>query len=113
VSEQVSNLVFSGFVAATPDPWFARLPVYLRAATVRLEAYGQNPARWRQATDTILDLEDAYAALCAHQPPGPLPPPIARIGWLMEELRVSLFAQSLGTTEPVSAKRLRSLIAAA
>ncbi len=113
VSEQVSNLVFSGFVAATPDPWFARLPVYLRAATVRLEAYGQNPARWRQATDTILDLEDAYAAVCARQPPGPLPSPIARIGWLMEELRVSLFAQSLGTKEPVSAKRLRSLIAGA
>ncbi len=113
VTEQVRNLVFKGFVAATPEPWFSRLPKYLRAVEVRLDAYAQNPARWREPGETIADLEDAYAELCAKQPAGALPEQIAAIGWLLEELRVSLFAQSLGTAEPVSAKRVRQAIAAA
>ena len=112
VAEQVSNLVFPGFVAATPEPWFSRLPRYLRAVKVRLEAHQTNPARWREASTVVADLEDAYARVCADQPPGPLPDHVARIGWLLEELRVSLFAQSLGTAEPVSAKRLRQAIEA-
>lgn len=113
VNEQVSNLVFAGFVAATPDPWFARLPTYLRAAAVRLEAQLHNPGRWREPSQTIAELEDDYARLCADQPAGPLPEPVATIGWLIEELRVGLFAQSLRTREPVSAKRVRQAIAAA
>ncbi|HQE31831.1 MAG TPA: DUF3418 domain-containing protein [Propionibacteriaceae bacterium] len=113
VSEQVRNLVFRGFVAATPEPWFSRLPKYLRAVELRLDAYAQNPTRWREPATTIADLEDDYADLCAKQPAGPLPAKVATIGWLLEELRVSLFAQSLGTAEPVSAKRVRQAIAAA
>ncbi len=112
-TEQVANLIFKGFIAATGEPWFSRLPKYLRAVEMRLEAYGQNPNRWREPSTTIADLEDDYAVLCAKQPPGPLPERVAVIGWLLEELRVSLFAQSLGTAEPVSAKRVRQAIAAA
>jgi ATP-dependent helicase HrpA len=45
-------------------------------------------------------------------PKGPLPANVAGVGWLLEELRVSLFAQQLRTAEPVSAKRVRTAMAA-
>ena len=112
VREQVANLVYPGFVLATPDPWFERLSRYLHAATMRLVAYGMNPARERQSADVIADLEDEYAALVGTVPEGPLPADVAGVGWLLEELRVSLFAQQLRTAEPVSAKRVRQAMAA-
>ena len=113
VREQVANLVYPGFVLATPDPWFERLSRYLHAAEVRLVAYRTNPSRERQPADVIAELEDEYAALVASAPDGPLPAPVAGVGWLLEELRVSLFAQQLRTAEPVSAKRVRQAMAAA
>jgi len=112
VREQVANLVYAGFVLATPDPWFERLSRYLHAAQMRLVAYGTNPARERQSADLISDLEDEYAALVESFPEGPLPAKVAGVGWLLEELRVSLFAQQLRTAEPVSAKRVRQAMAA-
>jgi ATP-dependent helicase HrpA len=112
VREQVANLVYPGFVLATPDPWFERLSRYLHAAEMRLVAYRSNPARERQSADVIAELEDEYAALVATVPEGPLPAEVAAVGWMLEELRVSLFAQQLRTAEPVSAKRVRQALAA-
>ena len=68
------------------------------------------PTRDADGLATILRCEDAYAALVAEVPPGPLPSAVAEVGWLLEELRVSLFAQGLRTKVPVSEKRLRSAI---
>lgn len=112
VREQVANLVYPGYVLATPDPWFERLSRYLHAAEQRLVAYKSNPARERQSADVIADLEDEYAALVGSVPDGPLPSNFAEVGWLLEELRVSLFAQQLRTAQPVSAKRIRQAMAA-
>jgi ATP-dependent helicase HrpA len=112
VREQVANLVYAGFVLATPDPWFDRLSRYLHAAHQRLVAFSTNPARERQSAGIIAELEDEYAALVASVPDGPLPAGVAGVGWLLEELRVSLFAQQLRTAEPVSAKRVRTAMAA-
>ena len=111
VREQVRNLVHAGFVLTTPDPWFDRLSRYLHAAEMRLVSYRTNPARERQSADVIADLEDEYAELAGTYPEGPLPPPVANVGWLLEELRVSLFAQQLRTAEPVSPKRVRQAMA--
>ncbi len=111
VREQVANLVHAGFVLTTPDPWFDRLSRYLHAAEMRLLAYRSNPARERQSADLIADLEDEYAELVSVCPEGPLPVAVATVGWLLEELRVSLFAQQLRTAEPVSAKRVRQAMA--
>ena len=58
----------------------------------------------------IAELEDAYEAAIDRYEVGELPPAAAEVGWLLEELRVSLFAQSLGTAQPVSAKRVRTAI---
>ena len=58
---------------------------------------------------TVRELEAAYRRLLDGRPPGrPLPEPLREVPWLLEELRVSQFAQALGTRGgPVSAKRVR------
>ncbi len=110
VTEQRANLVFPGFISATDDPWYERLPVYLKAISVRLAALPGAAGRDRQSMETVTMLEDAYGSLCAAQPPGRLPAELEEIGWLIEELRVSLYAQTLGTRTTVSAKRVRKAI---
>ncbi|WP_342373444.1 ATP-dependent RNA helicase HrpA [Propioniciclava soli] len=112
VTAQLDNLVFDGFIAATPEPHFGRLERYLHAVVVRLGSRATHPAREQQGLDVITELEDAYGRVLERHPVGELPPAVADAGWLLEELRVSLFAQSLGTAAPVSAKRVRSALAA-
>jgi ATP-dependent helicase HrpA len=106
--EQLGNLVFRGFLAATAYGHLVQLPRYLRAAQARISTLRSNPARDESGRAVILRCEDAYAELCALAPPGPLPDFVDEVGWLLEELRVSLFAQALGTAVPVSEKRVRS-----
>ncbi|MDO5535057.1 MAG: ATP-dependent RNA helicase HrpA, partial [Propionibacteriaceae bacterium] len=112
IAAQLDNLVFDGFIAATPEPHFTRLDTYVHATQVRLNGWASNPAREAGNLDIIAELEDAYAAAIAHHEVGELPGEAVAVGWLLEELRVSLFAQSLGTAQPVSAKRVRTAIAA-
>ncbi|HBY24083.1 MAG: ATP-dependent RNA helicase HrpA [Propionibacteriaceae bacterium] len=111
VTEQVDNLLFRGFVAATPDPWWGRLPRYLQAARVRVTAAKSNPSRDLALLDTIMELEAEYGAACARYPDKVLPTEVADVGWLLEEQRVSMFAQTLGTAVPVSPKRIRTALA--
>ncbi|HEX2856558.1 MAG TPA: ATP-dependent RNA helicase HrpA [Propionibacteriaceae bacterium] len=112
VTEQLANLVFRNFISATADPWYDHLPRYLQAMAQRLRAAASNPTRDRQQVQVVEDLEAEYAALCDRQPPGPLPAPVEEIGFLIEELRVQLFAQQLRTVVTVSPKRIRAAIAA-
>ena len=113
LTEQLGNLVFRGFLAAAGYERLRDLPRYLRAARVRIEVLLSTPARDRTGFEVISRCEDAYAALCDQLPPGPLPESIAEIGWLLEELRVGLFAQALRTKMPVSEKRVMAAIAEA
>jgi ATP-dependent helicase HrpA len=113
VSEQLDGLVYRGFISATPATAWSRLPTYLKAIRRRLEAATTNPRHEAEGLVVIGELEDDYARLCAGYPSGPLPAPVASVGWLLEELRISLFAQALGTAVPVSAKRVRTAMAAA
>ena len=112
VTEQLAGLVYPGFIAATAEPHWSRLSRYLHAIELRLASARANPVRDRAGAEVIDQLEDEYAALCARYPAGPLPGDVAEVGWLLEELRVSLFAQTLGTAAPVSAKRIRTAMAA-
>ena len=113
VTEQIGNLVFAGFLAATPYPHLVDLPRYLAAARQRLIGLRLAPARDRAGLAVIARCEESYAELCEAAPPGRLPEPIEEVGWLLEELRVSLFAQQLRTKVPASEKRVLSAIAAA
>ncbi|RMB58902.1 ATP-dependent RNA helicase HrpA [Tessaracoccus antarcticus] len=113
VTEQLANLTFTRFISATPDPWFDRLPVYVRAMTVRMQGALKSRSRDDRARLEIEGVEVDYAALCDAQPPGPLSPAVEEIAFLIEELRVGLFAQGVRTAVPVSPKRVRQAIAAA
>ncbi len=110
--EQLAGLLYPGFVAATPTNWWPRVPVYLRAARRRVDAAVSNPRQEAVGLELISELEDEYARACARYS-AELPQPVAEVGWLLEELRVSLFAQALGTAVPVSAKRVRTALAVA
>ena len=110
VTEPLGNLVFPGFVAATGEPWFGHLARYLRAVEQRLATLATNPDRDAKAMDQVVEVEDAYALACANAPPGRLPPALSDVGWQLEEFRVSLFAQQLGTSLPVSSKRVLTAI---
>ena len=104
VQVQLSRLVYPGFVTETGA---ARLPDvlrYLDAIERRLDKLPSEPVRDLQRARKAQELEELVAAL-------PRSPEQARIRWLIEELRVSLFAQQLGTAERVSATRIRREIA--
>jgi ATP-dependent helicase HrpA len=113
LTEQLSNLVFPGFLAATAYPHLVDLPRYLQAARARVDRLLATPARDLAPLETIARCEDAYAELCGSVPPGPLPPEVEDVGWLLEELRVGLFAQPLRTKVPASEKRVMSAVRAA
>ncbi|AQP47306.1 ATP-dependent RNA helicase HrpA [Tessaracoccus aquimaris] len=110
VSVQLDNLFFNRFISATPDPWFAALPRYAKAAVARLEAAPANPVRDAGLQAQVDEMEDLYGALIDAQPAGPLRPEVEEIAFLIEEFRVSLFAQQLRTSVPISAKRIRQAI---
>ena len=71
-----------------------------------------DPARDRRILDQLDPVEAAYADLLASLPPVErASDPVTQINWMIEELRVGLFAQGLGTAYPVSAKRVQKAIA--
>ena len=112
VAAQLDDLVFPGFIRFTRDPWFGYLPRYLHAAQRRLEAAIGDPNR-DQAHQRELDaVLDDYQRLLDAQPTGPVPAAVDDIAFLIEELRIQLFAQSLGTHVQVSPKRIGKAIQA-
>lgn len=113
VRAQIDDLVFPGFISFTRDPWFTHLPRYVHAAALRLEAAVSNPARDAGSQEIIDELTAEFDELCEGQAAGPMPDEVDDIGFMIEELRVQLFAQRLGTSQPVSPKRIRRAIARA
>ncbi|HET9021627.1 MAG TPA: ATP-dependent RNA helicase HrpA [Ornithinibacter sp.] len=112
VRAQLDSLVRPGFVAATGVRRLRDVQRYLRAAEHRLERAATNP-REALLQETVDGVEAAYADLLDSLPGAERDAAeVTDIGWMVEELRVSLFAQSLGTAYPVSEKRVRNAIAA-
>jgi ATP-dependent helicase HrpA len=111
VQRQLGRLVFPGFLAATGARRLPDVERYLRAAARRLERLPQAPAPDLDRMRAIHELEGEYRRRVDALPPGrPLPPELREVRWLLEELRVSHFAQALGTRGQVSAKRIRRLL---
>jgi ATP-dependent helicase HrpA len=110
---QLRGLVHNGFIteagaAALPD-----LVRYLRALSHRLERLPADPARDLQHLVRFRAAEQAYHDLLDELPPGQADTPAVRhIRWMLEELRVSYFAQSLRTAYPISEQRIHRAIAA-
>ena len=110
VRAQCDRLLAPQWIARTPWERLQHLPRYLKAAEQRLEKLRGDPARDAQRAAEIAPLEQAYRReLAARARYGSLAPELEQFGWLLEELRVSLFAQALKTPVPVSVKRLTKL----
>ncbi|HEZ2027471.1 TPA: DUF3418 domain-containing protein [Neisseria meningitidis] len=105
---RLQTLLAPGFATRTPWAQWPRLPIYLKAMTLRLEKYSGNPARDAAREADIQELEQMWQ----EKNDGlvkqglPISDGLAAFKWMIEELRVSLFAQELKTPYPVSVKRL-------
>jgi ATP-dependent helicase HrpA len=104
VKQQLSRLLRSGWLAGTPWARLQHFPRFLKAAALRLEKLRADPARDARLSAEMQPLLAAWL-----RAPRPLGVELEQFGWLLEELRVSLFAQELKTPVPVSAKRLAKL----
>jgi len=104
---QVSRLVHAGFVTATGSAQLAHLPRYLQAIDRRLEKLAQDPYRDRASMQRVQRVEATFDRIRHRRSE----PEVAAVRWLLEELRVSVFAQSLGTPRPVSEQRVLKEIA--
>ncbi|WP_394938710.1 ATP-dependent RNA helicase HrpA [Psychromicrobium sp. YIM B11713] len=111
---QLEGLVYPGFVAQTGYTQLSQLPRYLAAMERRLEKLPSNVQRDGLQMAVVQRLEDDYddavAALTAGRP---VPAALRKVRWMLEELRVSLFAVELGTAYSVSEKRIRTALAQA
>ena len=104
---QISHLIFDGFLSTSSFEQLQHYPRYLKACSLRFEKMGREVALERQALPLLKEWWDQYSArLEQHQAQGIFDPELARFRWLIEEQRVSWFAQQLGTSETVSEKRL-------
>ncbi len=104
---QLHGLVHPGFVTETGMTRLADLPRYLAGMQRRLDRLVDDAARDGERMARIRDLQDAYAGLLAELPPGRRDDDdVTRVRWMLEELRVSEFAQVLGTAHPVSEARI-------
>ncbi|TKK85655.1 ATP-dependent RNA helicase HrpA [Herbidospora galbida] len=112
VNDQLSSLVYPGFVLETGYQRLPDLHRYLRAVERRLEKLADDVHRDRALMHQLHDLEDDYRDLVAGLPPARRnAAAVGEIRWMLEELRVSFFAQQLGTPTPVSEKRIRKAMA--
>jgi ATP-dependent helicase HrpA len=105
---QMAALVDGRFISRAPDPWLASLPRFMKALLRRIGRLrgARGPAtdsqyELRQWRETALEVAEQAAAAQA-----PAPPDVVLLRWMVEEYSVSLFAQDLRTSVPVSPKRL-------
>ena len=111
VESQLRRLVHPGFVTATGVERLADVERYLRAAARRLERLPNAPAPDLDRMRAVHELEAALERRLESWPAGrPVPAALREVPWLLEELRVSHFAQALGTRGQVSSKRIRKAI---
>ncbi|WP_392423348.1 DUF3418 domain-containing protein [Eikenella halliae] len=106
--QRLQTLLTAGFATRTPWAQWPRLPIYLKAMTLRLEKYSSNPARDAAREADIQELEQMWQEKTDGlvKQGQPVSDDLAAFRWMIEELRVSLFAQELKTPYPVSVKRL-------
>jgi ATP-dependent helicase HrpA len=111
VKSQLEQLVYPGFVAKTGYAQLSQLPRYLAAIEKRLEKLPGNVQRDALNMAAVQRLEDDYDdAVSALLPGRRVGSELTQVRWMIEELRVSLFAVELGTAYSVSEKRIRAVL---
>jgi ATP-dependent helicase HrpA len=110
LENQLQRLMYKGFLHTTPYEQLAHLPRYLQAMKIRRDKYTDNPARDKQHAQEIIRLWERFERTCATlNQAGQDSHFLLPFRWLLEELQVSLFAQTLRTPFPVSVKRLEKI----
>ncbi|MBX9870619.1 MAG: DUF3418 domain-containing protein, partial [Burkholderiaceae bacterium] len=104
-TQQLQRLMPKRFLAQTPWPQLQHYARYLKAITLRLDKYRADPARDAARLAELRPQEQRYWRLVAERK-GVMDERLQEFRWLLEELRVSFFAQELRTPQPVSIKRL-------
>ena len=106
VSAQMQRLVYPGFIRDAGE-WLSEYPRYTEAALIRLEKAARERGRDQMMMQDVQALEARFDARRKSERRGAAEDPeLVSFGWWIQELRVSLFAQQLGTQMPVSVKRL-------
>ena len=108
---QFAALIYPGFLSETGLPRLPGLVRYLRAISRRLAAAAEDPARDSARMAAVHRVSDAYQRAAAELPAAMRGADGVRsVRWMIEEFRVSLFAQVLGTSGPVSEKRIMAAL---
>lgn len=107
LQEQLDGVIYPGFLLATPPERLAELPRYLAGMERRLERLERDPQRDQASLALIRPHQERLSEARERQRRKAIrDPALERVRWLLEEYRISLFAQELGTREKVSEKRL-------
>jgi ATP-dependent helicase HrpA len=106
IKQQLDTLLFKGFVSAHGAAKLDDVRRYLLALQKRLEKLPVDPQRDRLMMHEYQKAEDAYKNLLGKFAGKTVPAEVEAIRWMLEELKVSLFAQQLGTPYPISGKRV-------
>ncbi|MBS0418488.1 MAG: ATP-dependent RNA helicase HrpA [Proteobacteria bacterium] len=113
VNSQLKTLLPAGFIESVPRPYFDYLPRYLKAIARRLERLPANAKRDAELAAKVKPFTSALQASMAQLTRPIVPSELAQLRWMIEEYRVSLFAQELKTMLKVSDKRLAEQLEAA
>ncbi|WP_232023362.1 ATP-dependent RNA helicase HrpA [Thiomicrorhabdus aquaedulcis] len=111
IKAQLDALVAKDFVRTVPDEWFKQIPRYLKAIQIRLQKIDLDPSKDQLAIRQLMPVLNAYNAL-ANEPAYYNQPGLVELRWLIEELRISLFAQPMKTLMPISIARLEQKLKA-
>ncbi len=111
LAQQVNALLRPGFVTAAGTARLGDLARYLQAAELRIDKLRADPARDARWTAEVRTVAEEYAAELAALPAGVEPSPeLQEIRWMIEELRVALYAHPMRTRYPVSVKRIQKAL---
>jgi ATP-dependent helicase HrpA len=109
---QLAALVHPGFAGLAGVARLRRMPVYLAGLLHRIARLADNPGRDRAWQTEVEQAENLYLDAGGTLPLTPeTPAKLAEVRWMLEELRLSLFAQHLGAAGPVSVQRIRKALA--
>ncbi|MDF7667711.1 ATP-dependent RNA helicase HrpA [Orbaceae bacterium ESL0727] len=117
IKNQLSHLVYKGFVTDSGYHKLTDIARYLTAIEKRIDKLLQEPTKDRGLMKSIEEVQQQYEQLLNKLPPSQRQQPcimnkdVRAIRWQIEELRVNLFAQQLGTPYPISVKRIKQQIA--
>lgn len=115
IRAQMDELVSPGFVSRTPEEYLPEIVRYVKAARIRIQKATTNPSgddalAW-QIQHVVERIEAARAEAARHPYDPGVVATVEQARWMVEELRVSLFAQQLGTRGKVSVKRIEKVLA--